>query len=251
MNESASRNHPIPGTLALCLWKSGATPRKGLLQMQNSMMRRSGARVRRHSKEKGNCERRYWRSFDPRDRGRYMMAAERFDRHGRAAGDRNGPLGSVALEVLRELLRLVDYKSGRLDPSLDYLGKQLKRSRDAVVRALANLRRHGFLDWIRRWEPGEGDQPVKQATNAYRLFLPAAALKLLGARWQDPPPPDDAPDRAASWRDMLKGLSPAEMAAAAFGDTPLGRIAARLSRFVVKESPSGGQNPGRDSSNDE
>jgi hypothetical protein len=29
---------------------------------------------------------------------------------------------------------------------------RVKRSKDAVVRALANLRTHGFLDWLRRWE---------------------------------------------------------------------------------------------------
>jgi pyrroloquinoline quinone (PQQ) biosynthesis protein C len=29
--------------------------------------------------------------------------------------------------------------------------RRVKRSKDAVVRALANVRSHGFLDWLRRW----------------------------------------------------------------------------------------------------
>lgn len=47
--------------------------------------------------------------FNPKDIGRYLLAAERFERAGRERGDRSGPLGAVALEVLRELVRLIDY----------------------------------------------------------------------------------------------------------------------------------------------
>ena len=58
-----------------------------------------------------------------------------------------------------------------------------KRSKDAVVRALAALRRHGFVDWLRRYIPtgnlGAGPQ-VQQTSNAYRLALPPAAERLLG-----------------------------------------------------------------------
>jgi hypothetical protein len=45
----------------------------------------------------------FWRPFNPKDISRYLLAAERFDRAGRQKGDRSGPLGAVALEVLREL----------------------------------------------------------------------------------------------------------------------------------------------------
>jgi hypothetical protein len=62
------------------------------------------------------------------------------------------------------------------------------------ARALANLRTHGFLDWLRRWEATgdkEGGPAVKQATNAYRLALPPAAEKLLGHLASPPPTPED------------------------------------------------------------
>jgi hypothetical protein len=61
--------------------------------------------------------------------------------------------------------------------------RKLRRSKDAVVRALQALRAHGFLDWLRRYVPtgqeGRGPQ-VKQTSNAYRLSMPARAMRLLG-----------------------------------------------------------------------
>lgn len=136
--------------------------------------------IRRHSRPRGRCEGVFWRPFNPKDIGRYLLAAERFERAGRQKGDRSGPLGAVALEVLRELVRLIDYRTGRLEPALTTIMRRVKRSKDAVVRALANLRTHGFLDWLRRWEATgdrEGGPPVKQATNAYRLALPPAPVR--------------------------------------------------------------------------
>ena len=109
-----------------------------------------------------------------------------------------------ALEVLRELVRLIDYRTGRLEPALTTLMRRVKRSKDAVVRALANLRTHGFLDWLRRWEATgatDGGPPVKQATNAYRLTLPPAAEKLLG-HLASPPP---APHRPSGTMEPLRG----------------------------------------------
>ena len=61
--------------------------------------------IRRHSRPRGRCEGVFWRPFNPKDIGRYLLAAERFERAGRQKGDRSGPLGAVALEVLRELVR--------------------------------------------------------------------------------------------------------------------------------------------------
>ena len=83
------------------------------------------------------------------------------------------------------------------------------RSRDAVVRALAALRRHGFLDWLRRYVAAEGagarGPQVKQTSNAYRLALPARAAALVG-RWFDAPPPLDDADR----RNRLKAEAEAQ-----------------------------------------
>ena len=75
-----------------------------------------------------------------------VLAAKRYELAGRQAGRRRGPLGHVGLEVLELLANLVSYRSGRLEPAITYLMGKLKRSKDAVVRALAALREHGFLD---------------------------------------------------------------------------------------------------------
>jgi hypothetical protein len=61
-------------------------------------------------------------------------------------------LGAPPLEVLRELVRLIDYRTGCLLPALTTLMRGVKRSKDAVVWALADLRTHGFPEWLRRWE---------------------------------------------------------------------------------------------------
>ncbi len=141
-----------------------------------------GDPVRRHSRLAGR-EGIFWRPFDRHQVGKMMLAAERFDRAGRQPGSRVGPLGTIALEVLRELTRLVDYKTGRLDPAIATLQVRLKRSRKAVVQALKNLRQHGFLDWLRRYVPaeGEGRVQVQQTSNAYRLSVPAKGAATFGA----------------------------------------------------------------------
>ena len=94
----------------------------------------------------------------------------------------------------------MDFRTGRLEPSLDWIMGKLRRSRAAVVTALKALRTHGFLDWLRRYEPtgneGRGPQ-VQQASNAYRLSLPERARRLLGRYFKAPPPPDDAQQAAA------------------------------------------------------
>ncbi len=89
----------------------------------------------------------------------------------------------MAIELLELFANLVNFRTGRLDPSIETLMRYLRRSRDAIVRALKALRQHGFLDWLRRYIPtgnqGRGPQ-VQQTSNAYRLSLPARALRLLG-----------------------------------------------------------------------
>lgn len=192
-------------------------------------MRGQGTPIRRHSRPKGRCEAVFWRSFAGGQAPRYMQAAERYERAGKAAGKRVGPLGPVGLEVLREMLRLVDYKTGRLEPSITYLMVRLKRSRDAVCRALANLRRHGFLDWLRRFEiaeaHGEKGPQIKQATNAYRLVLPPAALRLLGHLGRNAPAPEDhvhaVETRRASQAAMVAALPLNETPAALGGQGKL------------------------------
>lgn len=199
--------------------------------------------VRGNSYRRGHCEAVFWRRTNWQEVQRILLAAKRYERIERRPGRRNGPLGPVAIEVLEYLVNLVDYKTGRLEPSIDTLTRRLKRSRDAVVRALKNLHRHGFLYWIRRYEPtgneGRGPQ-VRQATNAYRLSLPERAKQLLGWQGLPEPLPEDCEHarevRQAELATYEKSLSLEKWALSAFGDTPLGRAYARLGKNIERES---------------
>lgn len=111
-----------------------------------------------------------------------LKAAEHYNECNKQAGDRQGPIGDVGIRLLRELYRIVDFKTGRLDPAIDTLCRRINRARATVVKYLAKLKQHGFLDWVRRSEPiddanGAGPR-VRQITNAYGLGLPDSA-----ARW--------------------------------------------------------------------
>ena len=171
-----------------------------------------------------------------------MQAAERFDRVTRAKGQRCGRLGHIGLEVLRELLRLIDYKTGRLDPSIATICERVRRSRDAVTRALAALRDAGFLDWVRRYEPtdneGQRGPQVKQTSNAYRLLLPAIAEKLLGRLWRPAPAPEDDSARREAQRAeqaaQIAALPLWEQPALMVEDSSLAAILARLGRGVAE-----------------
>jgi len=82
------------------------------------------------------------------------------------------------------MLNMIDHATGRLDPAIDTIAGRIKRSRDAVWRALKALKAHGFVDWLRRYVPaptaGQAGPQVRQTSNAYRLTLPAIARALLG-----------------------------------------------------------------------
>lgn len=195
--------------------------------------------VRRGSHRAGRHEALFWRATSRQEVARILLAARRYDLLGRRKGQRNGPLGHVALEALELLSHLVRYRTGRLEPSLAYLTRTLRRSRGAVVRALAALRAHGFLDWLRRYEPtgrqGRGPQ-VRQVANAYRLSLPARALRLMGRLGQPAPVPDDlhhAQEAQATERRAHKASLPLdELARHEVEDDRLARLLASMGRAV-------------------
>lgn len=209
--------------------------------------------VRRQSRALGRCEAVFWRKTDRQEVQQILKAAKRYERIERQPGARSGPLGGVAIELLELFVNLVDFRTGRLEPSLDTIMLRLKRSRDAIVRALKNLRAHGFLDWLRRYEPtgnekGCGPQ-VQQASNAYRMSLPERAKRLLGRFGIAPPPPLDhvqaVAEREAALVAHRMTLSPDQRALFDVGDNPLGQALARLGKAVLKresarqaESPS-------------
>ncbi len=196
--------------------------------------------VRRGSRLAGTCEGAWWRRTDRQEVRRVVLAARRYEVVGRQAGRRNGPLGHVGLEVLDLLASLVSYRSGRLEPALAYLMGKLKRSKDAVVRALAALREHGFLDWLRRHEAielVEGPGPrVRQVSNAYRLSLPKRAAQLLGHWLTSPPLPDDVAqereDRAAYLATYKAALPLSELPLVEVEDDRLARVLGDLGRAV-------------------
>ena len=198
--------------------------------------------VRRQSHFKGRSEGRIWRPTTRKDVQAILKAAEIYNEAGlRQKGERSGPLGSVALDVLRLFVNLIDYRTGRLEPAISTIMDRLGRSRDTVVRALKNLRAHGFIDWLRRYEPtgneGRGPQ-VQQASNAYRLSLPEKARQFLGRFGKAVPLPDDLAAeqeaRAADLDAYRKSLPLDELALFEAGDNPLGRALAALGNAVKK-----------------
>lgn len=157
--------------------------------------RRTHAPIRRNSKPAGQCEEGIWKKTEPKALRDIVLAARRYEIANKAPGARNGPLGAIAIEVLELLSNCIHHQSGRLDPSIDYMVQKLRRSRDAIVRGLAALRAHGFVDWIRRFLPAEsaGDKgpQVRQTSNAYKLSMPPAARAALGRYGKAVPRPDD------------------------------------------------------------
>lgn len=196
--------------------------------------KRTGQPVRRQSRAAGR-EGTFWRGIKRQEARQIVMAARRYELATRQPGARSGALGFVALEVLDLLAHMVDFRTGRLDPAIETLMRKLRRSRDAIVRALKALRSHGFLDWLRRYVPtgneGRGPQ-VQQTSNAYRLFLPPRAARLV-ARWFGAVPlPDDfthaQEQRAAEIEAHKASLSLAELPLFEIEDEALAASLARL-----------------------
>lgn len=210
--------------------------------------------VRRRSHLKGRSEGRIWQATTRKDVQAILKAAEIYNEAGlHEKGERSGPLGSVALDVLRLFVNLIDFRTGRLEPSITTIMDRLGRSRDTIVRALKNLRAHGFLDWLRRYEPtgneGRGPQ-VQQASNAYRLSLPEKARQFLGRFGKAPPPPADHGQDQQAWSEAIdayrKTLPLDERTQIDAGDSPLGRALVSMAKSLMKrESDSQTESPSR------
>ncbi len=194
--------------------------------------------VRRHSRLAGR-EGIFWRPMSREDARRIVFAARRFDRSTKKFGKRNGALGHVALEIIDFLANLLNRKTGRLDPSLEYMCKVLGRSRDAIVRGLQALRKHGFLDWLRRYVPTgkERGPQVEQTSNAYRLVMPAGLARIMGLYFTKAPAPEDEAHRIEALAQMLadykRQLSLGEFVLFHFDtNCPLGNALQRLAASV-------------------
>lgn len=105
-----------------------------------------------------------------------VQTAQEYDDHHKAFGTRLGPIGDTGIRVLDTLLtRCCDFKTGRCEPSIETLMRYTRYARATVVRALARLKRHGFLDWVRRTRRTDNERHegplVAQETNAYFFEL--------------------------------------------------------------------------------
>jgi hypothetical protein len=110
-----------------------------------------------------------------------LQTAREFDRAHKKPGQRGGLGGPYAIIVLEALLGrrgviAIDFKTGRLDPALATLEKITGFARATIVRHLAKLREHGFLDWVRRSRKTGNDREFAPArADVERLFLQPVA----------------------------------------------------------------------------
>jgi hypothetical protein len=138
-----------------------------------------------------------------------MQAAQSYDREHKQKGQRNGPLGSIGIEVLRELYRMVDYRTGRLDPSIETIRKRLVRSKQAVHDAMERLQEHGFLVKVRRAEAIEGvhrGPQVRQITNANGFSLPKCVTEEVERELSNASIPDCELSRREAQEEAIEGM---------------------------------------------
>lgn len=211
-------------------------------RMYGGASRRTYQPIRRQSRLKGR-EGTFWRSISRKEARQIVLAARRYELATKEHGKRTGALGGVAIEILDYFANLVDFRTGRLDPSINTLMDKLCRSRDAIVRALKALRTHGFIDWLRRYVPADdptGQIQVQQTSNAYRLSMPQCALKLLGRYGQQSPTPDDEQHRRDEHDAMIeehrKSLSMAERPLFDIEDDKLAQSLSRLGAALERKN---------------
>jgi hypothetical protein len=150
-------------------------------------------------------------------------AARRWDRETHQPGQHGGIIGRVALDVFYVLaLDFQNFRTGRLDPSLDAIAAKACCCRRSVVTALARLRDLGMLSWLRRCEE-ERDEAgrfrLRQRTNAYAVLPPSQWKSYCN---NDPLLPDPttlgAPERVsdpieAAVSELIHGQRKASLAA--------------------------------------
>lgn len=207
---------------------------------------RTYAPVRRGSREKGTFEAGWYRAPERDQYGLMCDGVRLVDEHIKKErrGAPAGPLGLAGDKIMRALHAAIDRVSGRLDVSYDWLCAKTGYSRPTIARALKALVEYGFLEIQRRCvrrdvAEGEAGPRWRQATNAYRMKLPALARRLLSLKGQGTPIPDDERDRRASHQAtadaMLDALPADELGDAVTTDKALAAIINRMGRhFVVR-----------------
>ena len=191
-------------------------------------------RVRRGSFDVADSKAQVWRAIHTgtkagglRWRDTLLKVAREYDQVGKTSG-RWGPLGTHTREVLYALLDLVDFRTGRLEPTYDTLMKRTGFARSTISRALRRLRAHGFLDWVRRSRLVDKDGEVarEQTSNAYAFDLGRLPRRVL-QRFRDLLA---RRDRAAEGEAAIAGAAPAEPLTIA--DPELAATLARIGALI-------------------
>ncbi len=190
--------------------------------------RRTGSRVRKNSREAGTTRGVWmdWASCNEANR-----ALNRWERRqAKRPGHRNRGVGYIGLEVFGLLTREAVRRKGRLDHmSYEAIAAILGYARSAIVAAAARLKAHGWLDWVRQWEPtgeqGRRGPQVRQTYNAFWIRIPVAALAKLGIKLGTPTPDDHDHDAKAK----AKARDQAELA-----ESPLGPALDRVDRVIAQ-----------------
>lgn len=151
--------------------------------------RRTGQPVRRNSQEAGGEYGSIWTRFTtPMDRW-WAEARRRLSADARAGGWR---IRHLHAQLIGDLFaRVVDKRTGRLEPSYELIMRTLGLCKQAVADALELLEDLDLLGRRRRFVhiSGEGRKAsYRQTANAYWFQLPRAAQALLAHKHRDAPP---------------------------------------------------------------
>lgn len=210
---------------------------------------RTGAPVRRGSKEEGTFEDAFFVPITEAEQRQMIATAKATVREGRrlartarqdgrklTKAERTiAGLKSSAVEIFDVLLRLARRFAGKVFPTYDHIMGETDLSRATVGRALKALEAVGLVIRQQRFRRVKGEGKAtqyRQTSNAYRTSLPARLVKLL-PRWRRPAPvPDDhiqrEADRLEDQQHMLDGLTCRELARQTL---PPGPLAAAVAAF--------------------
>ncbi|TQL14980.1 hypothetical protein FBY58_1812 [Zymomonas mobilis] len=126
--------------------------------------------VHRNSYEVGEREHLVWKAINKEHIGAYLEAVDQYSIKTRALSDK-------AVRLLKMLFRMADFRTGRLEPTIETISNKVGYARATVVRLLTQLKEQGFLRWIRRSIKikKEGERPRRrQTSNAYGFLSPAS-----------------------------------------------------------------------------
>ncbi|MCP9308710.1 helix-turn-helix domain-containing protein [Zymomonas mobilis] len=200
--------------------------------------------VHRDSYEVGEREKSVWKPVNPQEIGAYLEAVDQYSIKTKGLSDK-------AVRLLKMLFRMVDFKTGRLEPTLDTICDRVGYARATVVKLLRQLQDLGFIRWIRRSikikADGKGPRR-KQTSNAYGFLSPKAWPELARQvfervmRRRHAPIPDDI-DHAqeadkAETKAIVESLPPEDFVKAISGDkepTELIQLAKSIERADQRE----------------